>query len=167
MSIEQLRHFGIFVLLLLVQVTVCNNIHLFSCATPMMSVMIVLRFRRGMPRWGVLLWCFAMGLCCDIFANTPGVAAASMTAVGLAQPYLLELFLSRDSAEDLQPSLRTLGKAFYWYAFMLVFAYCFLFFTLEMFTFFNWQHWILCTVGSTLLTFVVCMAVSTVSGNKQ
>ncbi len=43
-----------------------------------------------------------MGLCVDVFANTPGVAAASMTAVGLLQPYLFELFVPRDSADDLE-----------------------------------------------------------------
>ncbi len=167
MSVEQLRHLGVFALLLAVQVTVCNNIHLFSCATPMVYVMLVLRFRRGMPRWGVLLWCFAMGLCSDIFANTPGVAAASMTAVGLVQPYLLELFLNRDSAEDLQPGLRTLGTAYYWYSFMLIFTFCVLFFTIETFSFFNWQHWLMCIIGSTLLTFVICMAIASVSKQQR
>ncbi len=159
MSIEQVRRLGIFVLLLLVQVTVCNNIHLFSCATPLVYVLFVLRLRRGIPRWAVLLWCFALGLGVDIFANMPGVAAASLTAVGLIQPYLLELFLSRDSAEDLQPSVKTLGTAYFWYAFFLVFVFCLLFFSLEMFSFFNWQHWLFCVLGSTLLTYVLCLAV--------
>lgn len=43
-----------------------------------------------------------MGLCIDVFANTPGVAAASMTFIGLLQPYLFELFVPRDSADDLE-----------------------------------------------------------------
>lgn len=90
-----------------------------------------------------------------------------MTAVGLVQPYLLELFLSRDSAEDLRPDPGTLGTAYYWYAFMLIFAFCFLFFTIEMFSFFNWQHWLLCILGSTLLTFVICMAIASVSRQQR
>ena len=108
MSIDLIKRLGIFVVLVLVQGLVFNHIHLFNCATPLLYILMVLHFRRNHPRWSVMLWSFMMGLCIDVFANTPGVAAASMTFIGLLQPYLFELFVPRDSADDLEPSMRTI-----------------------------------------------------------
>lgn len=160
MSIDFFKRLATFTVLLLVQGLVFNNIHLFNSATPMMHVIFVLHFRRNFPRWAVLMWSFMLGLCVDVFANTPGVAAASMTAVAFIQPYFLELFLSRDSADDLMPSMHTLGVAsYFWYAFVLVLIYCLLFFTLETFNFFNWQQWLACIGGSFALSLVLIMAI--------
>lgn len=158
MSIDQIKRIALFVVLLLVQGLILNHIHLFDCATPLLYVILVLHFRRNQPRWSALLWSFALGLCVDVFANTPGVAAASMTAIGLMQPYFFELFVPRDSAEDLEPSPRAIGvTSYFWYVFVMVLVYCLLFFTLETFNFFNWVQWLECVFGSTLLTFVLVM----------
>lgn len=160
MNIDFFKRLATFVALLLVQGLVLNNIHLFNCATPMLPVILVLHFRRNFPRWAMLMWAFMLGLCVDVFANTPGVAAASMTAVAFIQPYFLQLFLSRDSADDLVPSMRTIGfGSYFWYVFVLVLIYCLLFFTLETFNFFNWQQWLECVGGSFALSFVLIMAI--------
>ena len=42
MSIEQVRRFVLFVVLLLVQGLVLNHIHLFDCATPLIYIILVL-----------------------------------------------------------------------------------------------------------------------------
>ena len=160
MSIDLMKRLGIFVVLVLVQGLVFNHIHLFNCATPLLYIIMVLHFRRNHPRWAVLLWCFMMGLCIDVFANTPGVAAASMTLVGLLQPYLFELFVPRDSADDLEPSVRTIGMVSYFlYVLIIVLVYNLLFFTLETFNFFNWMQWLMCIGGSTVITMVMVMAI--------
>ena len=160
MSIDLMKRLGIFVVLVLVQGLVFNHIHLFNCATPLLYIIMVLHFRRNHPRWAVLLWCFMMGLCIDVFANTPGVAAASMTLVGLLQPYLFELFVPRDSADDLEPAVRTIGMGSYFlYVLIIVLVYNLLFFTLETFNFFNWMQWLMCIGGSTVITMVMVMAI--------
>lgn len=99
MSIDLIKRLGIFVVLVLVQGLVFNHIHLFNCATPLLYIFMVLHFRRNHPRWSVMLWSFMMGLCIDVFANTPGVAAASMTFIGLLQPYL-----SNSSCQETVPT---------------------------------------------------------------
>ena len=78
MKLELLWYILLFVLLLMVQALICNQICLFDCITPMVYVYFALTFRINYPRWGVLAWCFVMGLCVDIFSNTPGVGAASI-----------------------------------------------------------------------------------------
>lgn len=149
-----------FVVLLLTQALVLNQIHLFGCATPLLYVYYVLPVRRNQPRWVTLLLCFALGLCVDSFSNTPGVAAASMTLVALLQPYLLMLFIQQDSPDDLRPSMKVLGPMKYVsYTVILVLVYCLAFFSLEAFNFFNWLQWLASVGGSALLTIVLILVI--------
>jgi rod shape-determining protein MreD len=158
MAIDILRRLLTLVVFCLIQALVLNQIHLFDCATPLLYVYFVIMFPRNYPKWGVLLWSFAMGLCIDMFSNTPGMASASLTLIGALQPYLLELFLPRDAEENIKSSAATLGWSnFLTQAFLLTLIYCLVFFTLETFSFFNVLYWLKCVVGSLLFTFVLIM----------
>lgn len=162
------RRLGAFALLFVVQMLVLNNIHLFGCATPLLYVMFVLSFNRNYPKWAILLWCFALGLCVDISSNTPGVAAGSMTLIGVLQPYILIPFIPRDSADDFQPTIRTLGVLkFAYYTIICVFIYCLCFFSLEVFHFFNWQQWLLNIGGSWVLTVLLILVIENVIRNER
>lgn len=145
-----------FVALLFVQVLICNHIHLFGYATPLLYVYLVLPARRNTPKWFILLLSFALGLGVDIFSNTPGIAAASMTLVGFMQPYVLMLFIAYDAPEDIKPSFKTLGIAKYMlYTFILVFIHCLVFFSLELFNFYNTTQWLISIGASTVLTLLL------------
>ena len=160
MNVQLLRGFFAFAILLLVQVTVLNHIHLFNCATPMLYVYMVLLFPRNYPRWAELLLCFIMGFFVDVFSDTPGVSMASMTFLGLIQPTVLKMFLQRDSADDLAPSMHSLGAYnFGYYAIIVILIYCASFFTLETFNFFNWLQWVECVCGSTILSAILILAI--------
>jgi rod shape-determining protein MreD len=160
MNVELMKGLVAFVVVLLAQALVLNHIHLFGCATPMVYVYLVLLFRRGYARWAIIALSFIMGLCVDIFSNTPGVAAGSMTFMGLLQPYLLELFVPRDSAEDLWPSMRTLGIGkFTAYASICVLVFFVLFYTLETFNFFNWLQWLESIGGSFCITMLLLLVI--------
>ena len=153
MSEDFLKRLGWFALFFLAQVVVLGRIHLFHYATPLLYVYFVISFERNQPKWAGLLWAFFMGLFIDIFLNTPGLAAASLTFIAAIQPYFLILFLPRDAADNLKPSMATLGPSKYsTYMITLVTLYCVLFYSLEFFNFFNWLQWALCVVGSTLIT---------------
>ena len=121
MTIGVLKTLGTFLIFLLVQVLVLNHVHLFDSATPLLYIYMVLLFPRNYPKWALLVWAFAMGLGVDMFSNTPGVAAASLTLVALLRPYLLELFIQRESADDLVPSMKVLGFSRYlFFAFLIM-----------------------------------------------
>lgn len=163
MKIEVIRHFFTFIILCIVQVLVLNHIELFGCATPFLYVYFIMLFRRGFPRWAVLLWSFFLGIFIDMFSNTPGVAASSATFIGLLQPYLLNLFAPRDSSDDMMPTMKSLGVARYvYYTIICVFIFNLLFFTVEMFSFFNWLQWALNICGSTVLTLVLILVIENV-----
>lgn len=160
MNTEILKRLLAFVLLCLVQALILNRIRLFGFATPLLPVYFVITFHRGYPKWAILIWSFLLGLCLDSFSNTPGVAAASMTLVGLLQPYLLEPFVPRDSTDDLMVSVRSLGWGkFASLSFLLVVVYVAMFFTLEAFSFYNWQQWLMCIGGSTAMTYLFILVI--------
>ena len=163
MSVEFFKRLGWFVVLCLVQVLILNHIHLFDLAIPLLYVYFTITFQRGTPKWMILLWSFALGLAIDVFSNTPGLASASLTLIAVIQPYLLELFVPRDSAENLEVSISTLGIGkFMIFSAVLLVVYCLVFFALEAFSFFNWQYWLACAGASSLLTFVLMMAIESV-----
>lgn len=153
MSIDFVKTLGWFVVLVLAQVFVLNYIHLFGFATPLPYIYFIFLFRRNYPQWAIILWGFLMGLVIDTFSNTPGVSSASLTLIAAIQPYMLRPFISRDSAEDLKPGITTLGYGQYiCYSIILTLIYCTVFFTLEMFSFFNILVWLQCVGGSALLS---------------
>ncbi len=153
MNIDFFKRLLLFLVLLLAQVLVLNHIHLFDCATPLIYVYFVISFQRGYPRWAILVYSFLLGLCLDIFSNTPGVATISMTLLGFLQPYLIELFMQRDDDENFQPAIFTMGAVkFFYYSLLLTLIYCVVFFALETFSFFNWLQWVLSVVGSFVLS---------------
>ena len=155
-----LSQFLWFVMMLVVQALLLNNIHLFGCSTPLLYVYVILMARRDFPRWGLLLFGFLLGLGVDMFSNTPGVGACSMTLLAFVQPMLMKLFLPRDSADDFQPGIPSLGlMKFVYFSFISIFLYSLVFFTLEMFNFFNWTLWALSVGGSTLLTLLLVIVI--------
>ena len=161
-----MKRLGWFALLFLAQVIVLGRIHLFHYATPLFYVYFVLMFPRNYEKWALLLWSFSLGLLIDIFSNTPGLAAASLTAIGAIQPYYLELYVPRDSAENLKPTLLNLGPMkFAYYVVPLVVVYCMLFFALEIFSISNALYWVMCVVGSSFLTLLLIFAVEIGKGH--
>ena len=101
-----------------------------------------------------------MGLLIDTFSNTPGVSSGSLTLIAALQPYILRVFVSHDNAEDLQPGVTSLGFGRYvWYSLILTFVYCIVFFSLDMFSFFNFFVWLQCVVGSTILTLLFLLVI--------
>jgi len=156
-----------FVVLLLVQVLVLNHVWLLNVATPLLYVYFAITFPRNTAKGEVIAWCFFLGLLIDIFSNTPGLAAGSLTLIGMAQTYLLELFVPRDSLENLEVSVVTLGWGkFSVFGGILTFFYCLVFFILEAFNFFDWQLWILRTICSTALTLVLMLAIESVRAKR-
>ena len=152
-----------FVVLLVVQVLVLNHVWLLNVATPLLYVYFAITIPRNTEKGEVLVWCFLLGLLIDIFSNTPGLAAGSLTLIGMVQTYLVELFVPRDSAENLQVSAATLGWGkFCTLSGMLILLYCLVFFILEAFNFFDWQLWLLRSVCSAALTLLLLLAIESV-----
>lgn len=159
MTADILKRVLWFFLFVLAQVFVFGRIHLFHYATPLFYVYFVALFPRNYPKWSILVWSFLLGLVIDTFSNTPGLSSFSLTLIAAIQPYAFEIFVSREAAENLEPSAKAIGPLKYSaYISMLVFLYCVVFYTLEIFSFINWLQWVLCVTGSTLITLLLIAA---------
>ncbi|MCM1108647.1 MAG: rod shape-determining protein MreD [Clostridium sp.] len=154
-------------LLLALQVLVFNHIHLWHVAVPLVYVYLLMMFSKDAPRWQPIVWGFLMGLAVDVFTNTPGVAAGSMTLTGLMQPVLLGLMLPKDTVEDFTPSFRLMGVWTYVrYALLVVLFHHIAFFSLEFFSFFHWQYWLAELLGSWVLTVLVVVVLERLRGSR-
>lgn len=163
MALDTLKRTFIFLILCLMQALVFNRVQLFNCAVPLLYVYFVIMFPYNYPKWAILLWSFAMGVTIDLFANTPGMATISLTLAGALQPYLLVLFLPRDADDELDSSAAALGWGkFAGLTIIMVLLYCLVFFSLEAFNYFNWQHWLACVGGSALLTIMLVLTLETI-----
>jgi rod shape-determining protein MreD len=160
MVIIWLKRLGWFLLLTILQVLVLNNIHLFDCTTPYLYLYFLLILPRDCSRNTQLLWGFALGLVVDLFTNTPGMHAAATTLVALLRTPLLNLFVPRDSADEMEPGIATMGVGpFFRYTLLMVLIQHFCLLSLEAFSYFHWELLLLETVASTLLTTLCVLAV--------
>ena len=90
-----------------------------------------------------------------------------MTAAAMAQPYLLELFISREGEESFIPSSETLGtRSFINYTIVLVTAFCVVYYTLEMLTLANGWKWLSCVLGSATVTVALLLAIDRLTHRK-
>jgi hypothetical protein len=67
MLFDSLQRLFILLLLVLAQGLVLNRIQLFHCATPLLYAYFAIIFPRNYPKWGILLWCFFLGIFNSIF----------------------------------------------------------------------------------------------------
>lgn len=124
-----------FVVLVLMQVLIVQNIHLGSYIILLPYVLIILLFPFDTPKFVLLVGSFFVGLTVDAFYDTVGLHAAACTLMAFSRYYLLKFIAPRDGYEQgLEPNIDDMGPAwFITYAGSLIFIHHFFFFFLEVF----------------------------------
>jgi rod shape-determining protein MreD len=132
-----LRYGLIFILLLLLQVLLFNNIQFSGYVNPYIYIMFILLLPVEMPAWILLIISFAMGLIIDLFSGTPGMHTSATVLAGFVRPYVLRIISPRDGYEPgANPSIIIYGfRWFLIYASIIVFIHHFSLFYLEVFRF--------------------------------
>jgi len=143
------------IIILLVQILVCNNMHVFGYASPILLVYMTMKCHRGASRESMLLWGFIIGLIFDIFSNTMGKGMAVCTLLAMLQPFLLRLFSPSESVEMFVPSFKTMSLDRYlYYAFSNVFLFHLVFYFLEDFSFSHFKTMMIGTFAGSVTAFV-------------
>ena len=88
-----------FVVLILFQVLVLDNVMINGYMIPYIYILFILLMPFETPRWIQLLSGFALGLVMDLFSGTPGMHTAASVLIAFVRPYLLDLLASRDGYE--------------------------------------------------------------------
>ncbi|MGC9344557.1 MAG: rod shape-determining protein MreD [Bacteroidales bacterium] len=124
-----------FVLLVLLQVLVFDNIELNGYINPYIYILFIILLPFETPKWLILVLAFALGLTVDLFSMTPGLHAAATVLIAFLRPFILQTFAPRDGYEPGSfPRIAYYGlNWFAKYAFIMVMAHHFFLFSLEIF----------------------------------
>jgi rod shape-determining protein MreD len=148
-----------FVILVLVQVLILNNIQVSGYILPYFYVLFILLLPFETPKWLLLIAAFALGLSVDLFSHTPGMHASASVFMAFLRPYVLEMSSPRDGYEPGSfPRLYYYG--FQWflrYTLILVFAHHFVLFYVEVFRFAEFFNTLARVLLSTLFSTILIM----------
>lgn len=143
-----------FLILILFQVLVLDNIQMGGYLNPYFYVLFIILMPFETPRWLMLITAFLLGLSVDLFTNTLGMHAAASVFMAFLRPWLLSIFSPRDGYEpDTFPRIFFYG--FNWflrYSLLMVFFHHLALFYLEVFHFQDFLSTFLRVILSTLVT---------------
>ncbi len=145
-----LRNTARFVVLVLLQVLLLDNIQLNAYLNPFMYVLFILLLPFETPAWLLLVSAFLMGFSIDLFEHTPGMHASATVFMAFLRPLTLKIIAPR---EDYETSTypRVFYYGFVWflkYSLILVFAHHLFLFYFEVFSFSGFFH----TLGKVILS---------------
>jgi rod shape-determining protein MreD len=158
-----------FVVFVLLQTLVMNNVHLFRIVTPFIYVYVMLKLPIDMKRSGIIFVSFLLGLVVDIFSNTFGIHAAACSFIGFVRTPLLERFVDvRDLPEESVPSYQLFGYArFIRYALILVALHHVVLFVIEAFTFFQPLSMMIRMMSSIFFSFLLILIIEAFNLRKK
>lgn len=157
------------VCLILVQILICNHIHIFNVAIPFVFIYVILRLPMTLSTNWLLTWAFMSGFIVDLFSDTPGVNSFSCILLATVKRPVLYAYIPKDDrTKDIQPSLANLGFADYAkYLLTMSVIYCFLVFTIEYFSFGDVKEIVIMASSSSVLTFGLLLGIDSLMITKR
>jgi rod shape-determining protein MreD len=124
-----------FILLMILQVLLFNNIQFSGYVNPYVYILFILLLPVEIPSWLLLILSFSTGIIMDFFVGSPGMHTFSTVLVGFIRPFVLRAISPRDGYEpNSAPSMLTYG--FLWfltYSLVIVLVHHTVLFYLEVF----------------------------------
>lgn len=158
-----------FVVLVLLQVVVFNNIGLYNMVNPYVYVLFILLLPLETPLYLLLGLSFMMGLSIDVFSNTGGMHAAASTMMAFVRPLILLIITPRGGYEHQPvPNLPNMGiQWFLTYSTVLVLVHHLLLFQLEVFRINEFLITFTRSILSTIFTLVLIFISQYLTGSSQ
>jgi rod shape-determining protein MreD len=149
-----IRYIIIFIVLMLLQVLIFNNIQFSGYINPYVYIMLILLLPVEIPSWLLLLISFFTGLTVDFFSGTPGMHASATVLAGFSRPYILRIISPRDGYEaGATASMEIYGfRWFLIYTIAIVLIHHFALFYLEVFRFADFFRTLLRVLLSSLFS---------------
>ena len=148
-----------FIVLVLLQVFIIDNIEISNHINPYIYVLYILLFPVEFPFWVLLILGFILGLTIDIFSQTLGFHTIATVLMAYVRPLVLSVVSPRDGYESGSlPRISHFGFSwFLQYASILLFIHHLSLFLLEIFRFQDLPGILLRTLLSSLfsLTFII------------
>ena len=125
-----------FILLVLVQVLVLNNIQFLGYINPYIYILFILSLPVRLPQWITLILAFILGLTIDMFSNTMGTHAFATVMIAYFRNPVIKLFTSVEEGVNPIPSFYSFGVSPYIkYVVLLVLIHHTTLFFIEAFSF--------------------------------
>jgi rod shape-determining protein MreD len=149
-----LRFALIFILLILLQILLLNNIQFSGYVNPYVYMMFILLLPVEISSWILLLLSFATGLIMDFFSGSPGMHTSATVLAGFVRPYVLRVISPRDGYEPgSDPSMLIYGfRWFLSYTLLMVLIHHTTLFYLEVFRFADFFRTMLRVILSTFFS---------------
>jgi rod shape-determining protein MreD len=153
-----------FILLVLFQVLVLNNIQFLGYINPYVYILFILALPVQTPRWFALVLAFGLGLTIDAFSNTMGMHAFAAVMVAFLRNGTIKLFTAIEEGNNPTPSFHTFGvSAYVKYVVLLVFVHHATLFLLEAFSFYHFWLLLAKIVLSSLVTIVLVLGIQSLN----
>jgi len=151
------RYIISFLLLVLLQVLILNNIQLGGFINPYVYILFILILPFHTPKWLLLILGFLLGLSIDLFTNTLGMHSSATVFIAFLRPFVLKIISPRDGYEsETSPTVNFYGiNWFIRYSFILVFAHHLFLFYIEVFRFSDFFTTLLRVILSSVVSLLV------------
>lgn len=161
------NYFFSFILLLLIQVFVLNNINLFGYINPYLYILLILSLPFKIKHTPLIFISFLVGYIVDLLSGgIIGLHSAAAVLIGFIRPFIIRGISSNESEYDTKshPSLNNMGVKWYiTYCMLLVGAHHLLYYYLECFTFSSFFSTFFRSLFNTLFTVFIIVIYQMVS----
>ena len=149
-----------FVLLLLAQVFILNNIRFLGFINPYIYILFIFLLPVKFPRWISLILAFVLGLILDVFSNTYGIHAFTSVLIAFLRNPVINMYTSIEEGASPTPSFYTFGVVpFIKYVSTLVIFHHTVLLLLEVFSFNDFGDTLLRIVLNSLVTILIILGI--------
>lgn len=140
MNKSNIKHLFQFIILVLIQVFILDNINFLGYINPYLYIIFIILLPVKINRIYLILLSFFLGLCIDFFNDTGGIHAASSIAIAYLRPifYRLSFGINYDLS-TLKIYLANIGAQIR-FILLMVFTHHLVMFSLEYFSINYWQE---------------------------
>lgn len=156
-SLYPVKYVILFIALVLVQVLICNNILLFGIAVPFIFIYLIIVMPLNLSLSLLMVISFLMGLMVDLFSDTLGLNCMACLLLSVVKKPLFYAYMPKeDKFVAASPGINVMGWwSFIKYALTVSAVFCFLVFSIELFSFTSFGRIMAMAASSTLLTLLL------------
>lgn len=131
-----LKYTIMFILLVMIQILILNQVQISGYINPFMYILFILLLPVNSPAYALLILAFLMGVTIDVFSNSMGIHAFASVFIAYARPVVIRSVSIRDEELGDYPGLMQNGFSWFLkYSAIIVFIHHLILFYLEVLTF--------------------------------
>lgn len=156
-----LRYLCLFIILLLAQVLICNNLLIFGVGIPFVFIYFIICLPLNTSLNVLMIISFLLGFLVDLFSDTLGLNCLACLILSVVKTPVFYAYLPRDDKyKDAAPSISSMGwPDFIKFALTISAIYSLLIFGIELFSFASFGRIIVMILASTVFTLLLLLAV--------